>query len=190
MSYETLLSEGYQVLKGCTRDGSQIFRKIINLPNGSTKKLYAKVQHRQVIGNIEKNIMNLGDDTHHVRTTFTKTNGEELKSYTHITRKVDNGYTFTYGHSYHNTENVPKSVYEELSFGSNGTIYDARRATNYGDYEHIIHTDNYKGNAHRWLEIFDRKNPYNNVNSVNNEWLDLSTNFSSISNARKQGWFG
>ena len=44
-----LTQEGYQVLKGCTRDGSQIYRKIINLPDGSTQKLYAKVQHGQVI---------------------------------------------------------------------------------------------------------------------------------------------
>ena len=110
---------------------------------------------------------------------------------THTTRKVDNGYTFTYGHNYHNTENVPKSVYEELSFGSNGTIYDAKRSTNYVEFEHIMHTDNYKGQAHKWLEIFHhREKPSCNIPGVKDEWLNIPTKFSSIGDARKQGWFG
>ena len=183
-----LLSKGYQVLKGTSADGCQIFRKIITMPQGGTQKLYAKVKDGQIVGNIEKNIVKFGDDCHQVRTTFSRANGEQIKSYINKTRKVDDGYTFTYGHSFQNSN---KPVYEELAWGSNGKIYEANTMTNYGNFEHIIGTKNYKDKAYRTLFIHDRVNPFTTNNSgYSGLWLYYPVNFSSISNARMQGWFG
>ena len=204
-----LIQSGYKAIKGVMKDGAQVYRKIESLPNGTLEKTYVKVKNGEIRGSMQKLIQDrmptLNENKRHTVSTYiSRPNGQTSIRYSTVKNDVG-GYSFIVGKSnqynkegyafdiggrtfrvnnnFRNPNNKP--TFQEICYTNDGKILDSKSLTKYNDFESVVYNkvvDNGVTYRTRYVD-----NIHNTYHSKYDE--TLPTQFESLAEARKQGWF-